>query len=163
MAEGRNIQLTKQIGEYLVCAELGRRGFISTTFTGNVPNFDIIAISEKMKAIFIQVKTINGGTWQFNAKRYLKIKISGGIQKIIGKRPLIYSEIVYVFVNLKGTQKDEFYICKEKDVQEIVYSKYKAMLERCRGKRPTNPNSTHTTIKPIDLRNYENNWQLIGC
>lgn len=43
MATGRENQLTKQVGEYLVAAELCRRGFIATTFTGNVPDFDIIA------------------------------------------------------------------------------------------------------------------------
>jgi len=36
MATGRSNYLTKQAGEYLVAAELSRRGFIATTFTGNV-------------------------------------------------------------------------------------------------------------------------------
>jgi hypothetical protein len=43
MATGRDNQLTKQVGEYLVAAEVCRRGFIATTFTGNVPHYDIIA------------------------------------------------------------------------------------------------------------------------
>jgi len=37
------MQLTKQVGEYLVAAEVCRRGLIATTFTGNVPHYDIIA------------------------------------------------------------------------------------------------------------------------
>jgi len=32
MASGRGNHLTKQIGEYLVAAELGRRGFIAARF-----------------------------------------------------------------------------------------------------------------------------------
>lgn len=43
MATGRDNQRTKQVGEYLVAAEVCRRGFIATTFTGNVPHYDIIA------------------------------------------------------------------------------------------------------------------------
>jgi len=36
MTTGRENQLTKQIGEYLVSAELCRRGFVETTFTENI-------------------------------------------------------------------------------------------------------------------------------
>ncbi len=42
---GRDKYVVKQVGEYLVCAELGRRGYIATSFTGNVPEFDILATS----------------------------------------------------------------------------------------------------------------------
>jgi hypothetical protein len=37
MASGLSNKLTGQIGEFLACAELGRRGFVATSFTGNVP------------------------------------------------------------------------------------------------------------------------------
>ena len=43
MATGRTSKLVGQTGEYLVAAELSRRGLIATTFTGNVPHYDIIA------------------------------------------------------------------------------------------------------------------------
>jgi hypothetical protein len=43
MATGRSTKLVGQAGEYLVAAELSRRGLIATTFTGNVPHYDIIA------------------------------------------------------------------------------------------------------------------------
>lgn len=46
MATGRSNKLVGQTGEYLVAAELSRRGFIATTFTGNVPHYDIIASDE---------------------------------------------------------------------------------------------------------------------
>ena len=41
MATGRQVQLTKQVGEYLVAAELSRRGLLTATFAGNVPAYDI--------------------------------------------------------------------------------------------------------------------------
>jgi len=46
MATGRSNKLVGQTGEYLVAAELLRRGLIATTFTGNVPHYDIIASDE---------------------------------------------------------------------------------------------------------------------
>lgn len=110
MATGRNMQLTKQIGEYLVSAELCRRGLISTTFTGNVPGFDIIAINEKLKTIPIQVKTIASGSWQFDAKTFIEISISNETQTIKGKTILPNPDLICVFVRLKGQNEDEFYI-----------------------------------------------------
>ena len=47
MATGRGNQLTKQAGEYIVAAELSRRGFVATTFTGNVPADDIVAVDDQ--------------------------------------------------------------------------------------------------------------------
>jgi hypothetical protein len=58
MATGRDNQLTKQVGEYLVAAEVCRRGFIATTFTGNVPHYDIIASNASGRHQAIQVKAI---------------------------------------------------------------------------------------------------------
>ncbi len=47
MATGRDMQLTKIIGEYLVCAELCRRELLATTLTGNAPEFDILATDKR--------------------------------------------------------------------------------------------------------------------
>jgi len=61
MATGRSIQLNKQIGEYLVASELARRGFLVATFSGNVPDFDIIAGDPEGNTILTQIKAILGG------------------------------------------------------------------------------------------------------
>jgi len=65
MATGRQTKLVGQTGEYLIAAELCRRGLLATTFTGNVPDYDIIASTEKGKHISVQVKTTSGPSWQF--------------------------------------------------------------------------------------------------
>lgn len=163
MATGRNTQLTKQVGEYLVSAELCRRGLISTTFTGNVPFFDIIAINERLQAIPIQVKTITKGSWQFDARKFLKISITSGngIQTVEGKTKLENRDLIYVFVRLKGQNQDEFYICKNKALQQIIHRKYTQWLSKKGGKRPKNPNSTHCAVSPEDLKNYKDRWELI--
>ena len=71
MATGRGNQLTKQAGEYLVAAEVCRRGFIAATFTGNVPHYDIIASNSTGGHQAIQVKAIVSGSWQFDISRFV--------------------------------------------------------------------------------------------
>jgi len=75
MLRGRSTQITGQIGEYLVAAELCRRGFFSTTFTVNIPHYDIIASENTGKHIPIQVKAINSGSWQLNMKKFCDVQI----------------------------------------------------------------------------------------
>jgi hypothetical protein len=80
MRSGRKNQLTKQIGEYLVAAELCRRGLIATTFSGNVPDFDLVATNKVFKTIPIQVKAISQGAWQLDANKFINIEIKDGVQ-----------------------------------------------------------------------------------
>ena len=63
MATGRSNKLVGQTGEYLVAAELSRRGLIATTFTGNVPHYDIIASNEFGMHVSVQVKASRGASW----------------------------------------------------------------------------------------------------
>lgn len=163
MATGRNMQLKKQIGEYLVAAELCRRNLISTTFTGNVPDFDIVAVTEEQKTIPIQVKAKGlTGDWQFDAKKFLDISISKGIQTVKGKSRLVNPDLIFVFVHLIEQKRDAFYICRIKDVQEIIYKKYSRYLEEHKGRKSKNPDSTHCTIKMKDLESYKDNWTMIN-
>jgi hypothetical protein len=165
MVTGREIQLTKQVGEYLVCAELCRRGLISTAFNGNVPDFDILAIDNNYKTKPIQVKTIKRGNWQFDAERYLEISKNGEQpnieQKIIGLKKLPDEELIFVFVNLVTLGKDEFYILKSVVLQKIINEKYSKKLREINGIRPREPESTHTAINGDDLVDYKDNWNLI--
>jgi hypothetical protein len=161
MASGRKNQLTKQIGEYIVAAELCRRGLIATTFTGNVPDFDIIATNEAFETIPIQVKTIRQGAWQLDAKKYLNIAIDNGVQKIIDKLNLSNPNMVCVFVKLISQGNDEFYIFRLVDLQEIIFEFHSQYLEKHGGRRPKNENSTHTGVNPNLLERFKNNWNLI--
>jgi len=56
MTTGRINKLVGATGEYLVAAELSRRGLIATTFTGNVPHYDIVASDEFGQHVSVQVK-----------------------------------------------------------------------------------------------------------
>ena len=161
MAAGRKNQLTKQIGEYLVAAELCRRGLIATTFTGNVPDFDIIATNERFETIPIQVKTIRGGHWQFDAKKFININIDKGVQRVIDKTSLSNPDLICIFVRLLHQGNDDFYIFHFRELQEIIFDDYSQYLLRKNGMRPKNKNSTHTGINPNNLERFKNNWDLI--
>jgi hypothetical protein len=88
MATGRDIQLTRQIGEYLAAAELGRRGWIATTFTGSLPGFDILAVNPDGRILEVQVKAIRSVSWQLNAGQFLRIDIEKGTQYVRGVRAI---------------------------------------------------------------------------
>jgi len=162
MTSGRSRHLTKQTGEYLVASKLCREGLIATTFTGNVPYYDIVAVDNDFKATIIQVKTSNNKSWQLNAKTFLEIDYNkdARVQRITGKRKPKHPDLVYVFVRLDAEGEDDFYIIRVSDLQEIVHRNHKAYLRMHGGVRPKNPESTHTAVKVEDLTDFVDNWPL---
>src|SRR5436190_22640694 len=98
MATGRSNYLTKQTGEYIVAAELSRRGFIATTFTGNVPAYDIVAVDDKGGHALVQVKAIAGASWQLNVGHFADITFEGSKQIIQRQLDDPYPDLVCVMV-----------------------------------------------------------------
>lgn len=156
MASGNKTQLTRQIGEHLVVSKLGRRGIIATPFAGNVQGYDILAADFRGNSIPIQVKTINGPSWQFQITSFLNIKFEDDNSQIVtGKIELQDPNLICVFVLLKKDELDEFYILQLKDIQEYFFKTYKS------GLRPRNPKSLHCAIWPNDILEYKDNWNII--
>ena len=162
MATGRSLQLTKQVGEYLVAAELCRRKLIATTFTGNVPDYDIVAISGSGESILVQVKAINGGSWQLsNARAFLDIKQAGKRQVPGELTEPKYPGLIWVFVLLEKYGRDRFFILKWVELQKLVADHYRENLKRLGGIRPRRHDSYHVGLKPSDLAEYEGKWDTI--
>jgi hypothetical protein len=156
-ATGRSIQLTRQIGEHLVAAKLGRLGYIATPFAGNVPLFDLLAADIRGFAIPIQVKTINGFSWQFRANTFLEIEIVDDVQHIKGKKTLPNPDLICVLVLLGKDEKDTYYVLQLADLQEYFCKIYKG------GRRPNNPNSMHCHVGPQDIEDrFHENWDLVA-
>ena len=155
-ASGRDRQLTRQIGEHLVAAELGRMRYVATPFAGNIPMYDLLAANISGRAIPIQVKAINGGSWQFDAGMFLDIESVDGRQIVKGKKTLVHPELLCIFVLLKGPGADEFYIFRLSDLQEHCERVYKA-----RGPASKNPKSTHCAVSPKDFERFLGNWELL--
>lgn len=157
MATGRDTQLTRQIGEHMVVAELGRRGLIASPFAGNVPEFDILAADDQGRAIAIQVKAIRGPSWQFSAARFLDIEVIEGVQHIRGAKSLVHPDLLCIFV-LVGPEarQDEFFLFRQRDLQDIIASTYRG------GIRPKNPHSMHCAVWPRQLESHRDAWHVLG-
>ena len=80
MGTGRQVQLTKQVGEYLIAAELSRRGLLTATFAGHVPDYDIVATGGRGQTALVQVKAIAGPSWQFDIRTFADVRCTAGAQ-----------------------------------------------------------------------------------
>ncbi len=145
MATGRSTQLTRQIGEYLTAAKLGRLGYIATPFAGNVPDFDSLIADDEGRSIPVQVKAINGGSWQFQITKFLDVEIIDEVQYVKGEQKLPKPNLVCIFVLLSEDEKDDFFIFQLRDLQIFFSKNYKG------GRRIKNPQSLHCAILPKDL------------
>ena len=161
MATGRSNQLIKQVGEYLVACELARRGLLVATFSGNVPDFDLIATDFKGSSCPIQVKTIKGGSWQFSIEKFAEITFDGRKQLIGDKKPLPIPQLVCVFVlAAEKYGEDQFFVVKWSKVQDIVIANYRRWLDSHGGVRPKKFDSLHCAIVQSDVRDYRD-WSII--
>jgi len=162
MATGRDIQLTRQIGEHLVAAKLGRLGYIAAPFAGNVPLFDLLAADMRGYAVPVQVKAIKGPHWQLRADTFLEIEIVGNHQEVKGKKALRNPDLLCIFVLLGEDEKDTFYVLRLKDLQDIVFRGYDEYIRSHGGRRPKKPESMHCALWPEDLESYKERWDLVA-
>lgn len=164
MATGRSNWTVKQTGEALAIAELGRRGWIAASFSGNVPDFDIIASNENYMTIHIQVKTSNGQSWHINANKHLDIHKDNEkqIQIVKGKKSLPKSNVFHFFIMLNDTGKDDFFIVPQSDLQHIVFKEYNDYINRTHGKRVENWESTHFAMKPSWIKQFKDMWDILN-
>jgi hypothetical protein len=161
MARSFKTQLSGQIGEHLVVAELGRLGIIATPFSGNVPDIDVLAYRDG-KSVPLQVKAQKSGHVSVDAKKYLKISFNGDVQSVVGKSKDIDRNLIFVLVKIgEKSSEDKFYIFRQGVVQDIIYNNHKSFLEKHNGVRPKNPKSTHVAYGEEDLAVSENDWSVI--
>ena len=162
MARGRSNQLFKQIGEYLVASELARRGLLVATFSGNVPDFDLIATDLNGSSCPIQVKTIRAGAWQFSIDKFVEITFDGKKQLIGRKKPLQIPQLVCVFV-VAGEKygEDQFFVLEWSKVQDILIAHHARFLGSHAGVRPKVFDSLHCSLEQSELQDYKDNWSII--
>ena len=166
MATGRQNKLTGQVAEHLVCAELGRRGYIATPFAGNVPTFDIVAVDAACRAVPVQVKATRGNNWPTDARHWMHLDLDSdtGVQQYGGPRPLDAPELIYVLVVLRApgdSRRDQFYILTKADVQVACVAAYTAWMEPKGWRRPRNQSSYECRYSIEHISQFENNWDLI--
>ena len=162
MSRGRNNKLVGQTGEYLVAAELSRRGLIATTFTGNVPHYDIIASDDTGRHVSVQVKASSGTSWQFgNISLYCDITFDGDHQVVGARKQCPVRRLVMVFVRIGISGNDRFYILSWERLRDLVVGHHSAYLSKHDGKRPKKWDSLHCAITESDLEPYRDKWEII--
>ena len=162
MATGRSNKLVGQTGEYLVAAELSRRGLIATTFTGNVPHYDIIASDEAGRHVSVQVKASRGITWQFgNITQYCDIKFKGKRQVVEGMKSCPVQRLIMTFVRIDEAGNDRFYILEWTNFRDLLVEHHKNYLAKHDGVRPKQWRSLHCAIKETKLVPYQDKWDTI--
>jgi len=161
MAKSFKTQISGQIGESIVVAELGRHGIVATAFAGNVPDIDILAYANG-KSVPLQVKAQSTGNPGVDATKYLNIEIDGKKQTVKSKTKDIDRDLIFVMVKV-GVQygEDEFFVFTQGVVQDLVNEEYRQFLTKHNGVRPRNPNTTHCSYYLEDLVPYKNNWKLV--
>lgn len=162
MSSGRSNKLVGQTGEYLVAAELSRRGLIATTFTGNVPHYDIIASDESGNHVAVQVKTTAGISWQFgNVSHYCDISFSGK-QQIVGRRkPSPIKSLVFVFVKLDPAGADRYYLLTWEELCSLLVYLHTEFLLKHDGIRPQKWDSLHCALPESRMEAFRDRWDIV--
>jgi hypothetical protein len=167
MSRGRNNQLTGQIAEHLVVAELGRQGFAATGFSGNIPTFDVLAVDEECRVVPIQVKGSKGDSWPSDAQDWMDIEMNVELsrQDLRGPLALATPDLIYVCVAIApygaDKQRDRFFVLTMKDLQDVCIKCYSDWMTPKDWKRPRNPKSFDCRYWIKDIEAFENKWELI--
>jgi hypothetical protein len=158
---GKKNQLTKQVGEYLVASELARKGNLSSTFAGNVPDIDIVSTNIKGKTKLVQVKTSNSDGWQLDLSSFVEMKMNGNKQILGREKEHPVAGLIYVFVKLGNKYgEDKFYIISWKILQKILIDGHKEYLLKNDGERPSNKESLHCLLKEKTISKYTK-WDIL--
>src|SRR5205814_5506484 len=112
---------------------------IATTFTGNVPYYDIIAVDDSGGHAVVQVKAIAATSWQFNMKDFADINMEGRKQIIRCVRKEPYPNLICVLVQVtrmdSGTH-DRFFVLPWRDLCEVIVVNHSKFLTKHNGIRP---------------------------
>lgn len=164
MTKARRNLLAGRLAEHLVCAELSRLGLIATTFTHNVPVYDVLATDEECRTVPIQVKATRDKYWRTIATNWMNINLikEEQIQKYEGKKKLHPLNPVWICVAV-GERRidDQFFIMTQYQLQEILIKHYRQELERLKGKRPKNWEALDCWWSAEDVVTYKDTWRTI--
>ncbi len=156
------INLSGKRGNIWWQQRLSRRGYIATTFTGNVPDYDIIASNENGRHVSVQVKASRSSSWQFgDISRYCQISFKGKYQIVGRPKRCPVQHLVVVFVVIGAEREDRFYILKWTVLRNLLIKHHKTFLAEHGGKRPKKWDSLHCAILEKILKPHLNKWAVV--
>jgi hypothetical protein len=163
MASGRDNKLIGQVGEFLACAELGKRGLIATPFAGNVPTFDVIVADQQCRTCAIQVKANSGGSWRFWAGDWLDLICDKetGQQQWTKLTEISNPTLIYIMVLISREERDRFFVLTHQELQAVCVAAYREYMDQKGWIRPRNRESMENRIAVRNLVAFENRWGLV--
>lgn len=142
-----------QAGEHFVAAELHRRGGNAVTFSGNMPKIDILASDVgQTRTVAIQVKTKTAGSWH----------TSTTLGASRGEDSADDRFWVLVDIGRDPGRPPSYFIMPEWWVQNHIHDRHAEYLAQHGGRRPGNPASTHWAIRPRDVEQWRDRWDVLG-
>jgi len=161
---GRHTIEIQQTGELLVASELARQGFLATTFSQHIPEFDLLAVDENQRTIQVQVKSCQaGGSWQSTQTKWMNVKYEPRTHRqiITPLKKLKNENLIYVMVEIgQEYGKDRFFILTKKQLTVRYYSTCYAWMKGHDFIRPEKKESLHCSLRAGQLKEYEDNWEL---
>lgn len=148
-----NKQQVGRAGEHFVAAELHRRGAYAVTFSGNMPEIDILASDmARARMIAIQVKTKTRGSWHTTTTR--------GQPREEDRAETEF----WVFVDLGSEQSGppEYFITPKWWIENSIHVRHQEYLARHGGRRARNPESTHHAIPVKVVERWRDRWDILG-
>ena len=164
MPTGRSNSLVCRLAEHLVCAELARRDLLATTFSNNIPVFDLLVADDLCQAVPLQVKATMLDSWRTSADRWMDISFDekNETQTILRDKQLPMPGLIWVCVAVaKDRNNDRFFVLTASDIQSIYVCNHRTLLERYKGHRPRNWRSLDCWCDVADLGRYKDNWDII--
>ena len=134
-------------GEYLVAAELSRRGYVASLTLRNTRGIDILASnSDATRSVGIQVKTMQGARpdWMMNRKAEGELA----------------QNLFYVLVCLAPQAPARFYVVPSRAVAEHVRASHAKWL-RTPGKRGQAHRDTNVRRFSDPEHRYRDRWDLL--
>lgn len=139
-------------GEYLVAAELSRRGYVASITLRNTRGIDILASNaDATRSVGIQVKTNQGASPSWVLTEKVEKPIHGELAE----------NLFFVFVCLNELGSASFHIVSRKEVARYCQESHRRWLETPGRKgRPHKDNPIRRFEDP-DNR-YLNKWEALG-
>ncbi|MGE4319316.1 MAG: hypothetical protein AB7E96_10500 [Deferribacterales bacterium] len=166
MKSGSERKLTGQVGEFLVCAQLGTMGYYASPYSGNMPGFDVTAVNPTtLKSFPIQVKTSNTDTMlRTTIDHWIEYNIVDENKYQFGeKKKLKHPNMIWILVQLKENSIKEpvFFICTEQQIQDLVINGFVSYMNKNGGRGPRGGISPHATLSTEQLKDFKEKWNLL--
>lgn len=166
MTTGTDTKLIGQIGEHLVSAILGIKGYYASPYAGNVPGFDITAVqSESLRSFPLQVKSsTNGSLIHSQIDKWCEHSLDeNNFQKLGKLKKIKHPDMIWIIVRIdeENIANSSFYLCRHDQIQEKIVNRYRQFMERHGYRRPNGGGSKQAVLDIKDLLEFKDNWKIL--